>query len=246
MEMKAIILAAGYATRLYPLTKNKPKALLPVGSKPILDHIIENILSIPVVDEIFVVTNERFYQHFADWKKESNYEVPITVYNDGTTSNENRLGALGDLKFVIDRANIEDDIIVAAGDNLMDFSLKDLYDFYERVQSCCVCVKEVKDHEMEKMAIVLMDESNRVTDFEEKPKNPKSNLGAFAVYIYTKDTLKLLDEYLRTGNNPDAPGNFPAWLYKRVPIYAYRFKGSCYDIGTHDAYAEVQKLYKDR
>ena len=99
---------------------------------------------------------------------------------------------------------------------------------------------------MEKMAIVLMDESNRVTDFEEKPKNPKSNLGAFAVYIYTKDTLKLLDEYLRTGNNPDAPGNFPAWLYKRVPIYAYRFKGSCYDIGTHDAYAEVQKLYKDR
>ncbi|NLB42988.1 MAG: nucleotidyltransferase family protein [Clostridiales bacterium] len=244
--MKAIILAAGYATRLYPLTENVPKALLNVGSKAILDHIIENVLQIPVVDGVYIVTNEKFYQHFQDWKDDSSYSIPITIYNDGTTNNENRLGALGDLKFVLDKGKISEEIIVLAGDNLMDFSLNDLYNFYKEVDNCCVCVKEIKPHEVPKMAIVLTDETNRVTDFEEKPKNPKSLLGAFAVYIYKKETLPLLDEYLQTGNNPDSPGNFPAWLYKRVPVYAYEFDGNCYDIGTHDAYAEVQELYKDK
>ncbi len=244
--MKAIILAAGYATRLYPLTKNMPKALLKVGNKTILDHILDNVEKIPAVDEIFVVTNDRFYTHFEDWKKDRGGSLPITVYNDGTTSEDNRKGALGDLKFVIDRANIADDIIVLAGDNLMDFSLASFYDFYRQVDSDCICVKRIPREDTGRFGIVVMDENSRILDFEEKPKNPKSDIGAFAIYIYKKETLKKLDQYLAEGNNPDAPGNLPAWLCKRQPVYAYEFKGTCFDIGTPEAYREVQELYKDR
>jgi len=244
--MKAIILAAGYATRLYPLTENMPKALLKVGSKSILDHIMENVMQIEAVDEIHIVSNKKFYQNFLAWKNESNYSITITVHNDGTTGNENRLGALGDLKFALDQADINDDIIVLAGDNLMDFSLRDFYDFYKKVGSCALCATEVRSQEASRFGIIQVDESGRIIDFEEKPKKPKSNIAAFAVYIYKKETLKLLDEYLKGGNNPDAPGNFPAWLHKREPVYAYLFKGTCYDIGTHEAYREVQELYKNK
>ncbi len=244
--MKAIILAAGYATRLYPLTENMPKALLKVGSRAILDHIMENVTRIDAVDGIHIVTNEKFYQDFLDWKKESDYDIPITIYNDGTTSNDDRLGALGDLKFVLDQAGISDDIIVLAGDNLMDFSLRDFYDYHKAVDGNAVCVKEIEPEDTSRFGIVLMDETNRIIDFEEKPEHPKSLIGAFAVYIYKRETLKLLDEYLKAGNNPDAPGNFPAWLCQRDSVYGYLFDGNCYDIGTHDAYREVQELYKDR
>lgn len=244
--MKAIVLAAGYATRLYPLTLDRPKALLNVGDKAILDHILENAVQIKDIDEIFLVTNHKFYEHFCQWKENSNYDLPITIYDDGTTDEDTRLGALGDLKFVIDKAGISDDVIVLAGDNLMDFPLTDFYDYYKKVNSSSICVKEVKPHELQKFGIVLMDENNRIVDFEEKPKNPKSNIGAYALYIYKRDQLSMLDEYLEAGNNPDAPGNFPAWLCQRVPVYGYEFDGICYDIGTHDAYDEVQQLYNGK
>jgi len=244
--VKAIILAAGYATRLYPLTKNMPKALLKVGNKTILDHILDNVEKIPAVDEIFIVTNDRFYTHFEDWKEGREGSLPITVYNDGTTSEDNRKGALGDLKFVIDRAKIADDIIVLAGDNLMDFPLVSFYDFYRQVDSDCICVKRIPLEDTGRFGIVVIDEANRILDFEEKPKNPKSDMGAFAIYIYKNETLKKLEEYLAEGNNPDAPGNFPAWLCKRQPVYAYEFNGTCFDIGTPEAYSEVQELYKER
>jgi glucose-1-phosphate thymidylyltransferase len=241
--VKAIILAAGYATRLYPLTLDTPKALLEVGCKPILDHILENVEGIKAIDEIFIVTNSKFYDQFQQWNKESKHKLPVTIYDDGTTNETNRLGALGDLKFVMDRARITDDIIVLAADNLMDFALSGFYEFYRLVDNCCICVKEVQPHELAKMGIVLMDQNNRIYDFEEKPKNPKSNIGAFAVYIYKKETLSMLDEYLKSGNNPDAPGNFPAWLCRREPVYGYEFPGRCYDIGTPDAYEEVQEIF---
>lgn len=244
--MKAIILAAGYATRLYPLTENMPKALLKVGSKSILDRILENLIQIETVDEIHIVSNEKFYQNFVDWKEESNYQLPIIIHNDGTTGNDNRLGALGDLQFVLDQAKISDDIIVLAGDNLMDFALRDFYDFYKTVDSCALCAREVTPHEATSLGVIQLDQAGRIIDFEEKPEKPKSNKAAFAIYIYKKETLRLLGEYLAAGNNPDAPGNFPAWLFKREPVYAYLFDGTCYDIGTHDAYNEVQKLYKDK
>lgn len=243
--MKAIILAAGYATRLYPLTKTMPKALLDVGSKPILDHILDNVEQIPAVDEIFIVTNEKFYTHFTEWKDQRTGGLPITVLNDGTTTEDTRLGAIGDLKFTIDNAKISDDIIVLAGDNLIDFSILGFYDFYKQVESDCVCVTRIPKEETNRMGIVLTDENKKIIDFEEKPEKAKSDLGAFAIYIYKKETLKMIDKYLDEGNNPDAPGNLPAWLYKRQPVYAYEFKGDCYDIGTHEAYEEVQELYKD-
>jgi glucose-1-phosphate thymidylyltransferase len=244
--LKAIILAAGYATRLYPLTLDTPKALLKVGSKPILDHILDNVEGIKAIDEIFIVTNSKFFDQFQQWKEKGNRKLRITIFDDGTTNENNRLGALGDLKYVLDQANIDEDIIVLAADNLMDFALAGFYEFYRSVDSCCVCINEVQPHELPKMGIVLMDENNRIYDFEEKPKNPKSNMGAFAVYIYKKEVLRLLDEYLKAGNNPDAPGNFPAWLCQRAPVYGYKFPGRCYDIGTPDAYEEVQEIFKDK
>lgn len=243
--MKAIILAAGYATRLYPLTKDRPKALLEVGSMPILDHIVENVEQIPAVDEIFIITNEKFYKHFTDWRDQRQGGLPITVYNDGTTTEDTRLGAIGDLKFTIDKGKISDDIIVLAGDNLIDFSILDFYDFYKQVDSDCVCVKKIPIEDASRMGIVQVDDNNRIVDFEEKPDKPKSDLGAFAIYIYKKDSLAMIDKYLSEGNNTDAPGNLPAWLCKRQPVYAYVFEGNCYDIGTHEAYKEVQELYKD-
>ena len=244
MDLKAIILAAGYATRLYPLTLDTPKALLKVGGKPILDHILDNVEGIRAVDEVHIVTNRKFMGQFEGWKAREKRDLPITIYDDGTTEEDKRLGALGDLQFVLDRAGISDDIIVLAADNLMDFSLSNFYTYYRKVNGSCVCVKEVKPHELAKMGIVLMDENDRIYDFEEKPKNPKSHIGAFAVYIYKRETAKLLKDYLKEGNNPDAPGNFPAWLCRREPVYGYVFQGQCYDIGTPDAYGEVQELYR--
>jgi glucose-1-phosphate thymidylyltransferase len=171
--MKAIILAAGYATRLYPLTKDRPKALLEVGSMPILDHIVENVEQIPAVDEIFIITNEKFYKHFTDWRDQRQGGLPITVYNDGTSTEDTRLGAIGDLKFTIDKGKISDDIIVLAGDNLIDFSILDFYDFYKQVDSDCVCVKKIPIEDASRMGIVQVDDNNRIVDFEEKPDKPK-------------------------------------------------------------------------
>ncbi len=242
--MKAIILAAGYATRLYPLTLDTPKALLKVGGKPILDHILDNVEGIRAVDEVHIVTNRKFIRQFGDWKAQERRDLSLTIYDDGTTEEDRRLGALGDLQFVLDRSGISDDIIVLAADNLMDFSLSNFYEYHRKVNGSCVCVKEVKPHELTKMGIVLMDENDRIYDFEEKPKNPKSHIGAFAVYIYKKETVKLLKDYLKEGNNPDAPGNFPAWLCHKEPVYGYVFQGQCFDIGTPDAYEEVQRLYR--
>ena len=197
--MKAIILAAGYATRLYPLTINKPKALLTINEKPIINYIVEQINTIDVVDEIYVVTNHKFIDSFADWQNEIESRAKITVLDDGTTSEQDRKGAIGDIAFVIQKMNINDELLVVAGDNFFTYPLKNYYDFYKQKDKDCVC---------------------------------------------EKDTIPLFEKYLSQGNNPDAPGNFPAWLYKQKEVYAYTFKGECYDIGTPESYQEVQALFQ--
>lgn len=244
--MKAIILAAGYATRLYPLTINRPKALLPINKKPIIDYIVEELNTIEELDEIYVVTNSRFAENFSDWAKDAPSRVPIFVLDDGTTSDENKKGAVGDMGFVIEQKGIDDELLVIAGDNFFTYSLRDYVDYYRKKGHDCVCVKKwPNEAELSKFGIALLDADGKVLDIEEKPQHPKSNTVVFATYLYRRETVPMIREYLAAGNNPDAPGNFPAWLYKRKDVYAYTFSGECYDIGTPESYREVCRMYEE-
>lgn len=245
--MKAIILAAGYATRLYPLTKNRPKALLPINNKPIIDYIVDEINTVDSINEIIVISNDRFYTSFLDWSKETKSDITVTVLNDGTDSNENRLGAIGDIQFAIDEKNIDEEIVVIAGDNFFTYKLLDYYNFYREKDGDCICAKRIDDKELlKRVAIGEIDENNKVIGLEEKPEKPKSNLSVYASYFYKKDTLPLIKKYLDEGNNPDAPGHFPVWLHTRKDVYLYEIDGDCYDIGTHESYKEIQELYKGK
>lgn len=242
--MKAIILVAGYATRLYPLTKDTPKPLLKVGGKAIIDYIVDEINTLDEVDSIFVISNHKFASHFEKWAAERDNVKPITVFDDGTDSDETKRGAIGDIYYTIEQGNIDDEVVIIAGDNLFTYSLKEYYDFYKAKNADCVCVKQFDDMEMIKqLGVVLMDENGKVLDLEEKPQKPKSNKAAFATYMYTKDTVKLFKEYLDEGLSPDAPGYFLQWLHKKKNVYAYVMNGECYDIGTHKALAEVREIF---
>lgn len=246
--MKAIILAAGYATRLYPLTKDKPKALLDIGKMKMLDYLMYNIVAMGCVDEAVIITNHRFAGQFEQWAGEhSEYGMKITVIDDMTTDNDNRLGAIGDIQYAIEKAGIDDDVLIAASDNFFTFGLDGLRAFFEE-HGCDTIMATRLDsiEDCRRFAICQLDDMGRVIDLEEKPENPKSNLGVFAVYIYRRDTLPMFRQYLAEGNNPDAPGHFPEWLYRKKEVRAYVFEGECVDIGTHEAYREVCQKYSDK
>lgn len=243
--MKAIILAAGYATRLYPLTLHTPKALLPINQKAIIDYIVEELNTIQEIDAIYVVTNSRFAADFQAWVKTAPGKTPITVIDDGTTDDTNKKGAVGDIGFVIEQKQIDDELLVIAGDNFFTYSLRDYVDFYREKDHDCVCVKKWPNpEELKQFGVALLDADGKVLDIEEKPAQPKSDTAVFATYLYKQDTVPLFAEYLAAGNNPDAPGNFPAWLYRRKDVYAYTFSGECYDIGTPESYREVCRMFE--
>ncbi len=243
--MKALILAAGYATRLYPLTLDKPKALLPIAGKAIIDYIVDQIETIAAIDELVVISNHKFFPHFSEWSKERKSRLDIKVLNDNTTDDSNKLGAIGDIQFAIDALGIDDDMLIMAGDNIFTFELNDYYKAYLDKDSDMILVKEMDSlDDLRRMANVETDSDGRVIGMEEKPQNPKTNLAAFASYIYKKDTVPMIKQYLDGGNNPDAPGFFPSWLHKVKSVYAYKFTGECYDIGTHDSYKEVNEIFE--
>lgn len=243
--MKAIILVAGYATRLYPLTLNTPKALLPINEKPIIDYIVEQVNTIKSIDCIYVVSNHKFAEQFYAWQSKKNNPVQIKVIDDGTEDEDTRRGAVGDIYYAVEKENIDDEVIIIAGDNFFTYSLLEYYEFYKNIGHDCVCVKKFDDKEMIKqLGVALLDENDKVINIEEKPQNPKSDTAVFATYIYKKETVPLFKKYLDEGNKPDAPGYFVQWLYSRKDVYAYRMNGECYDIGTHKAYEEIQEIVK--
>lgn len=243
--MECILLAAGYATRLYPLTENKPKALLELGDKTILDMVAEKIENVAEINNIYIVTNHRFAEHFSEWAENYKGKKKIEVLDDGTTNNDNRLGAIGDIKFVIDRKKITDDIFVLASDNIFDFELTDMMDVYRKKGGDVISAHYVEDKdELRAMGVVKIEEDGRVSEFVEKPAQPQSNYGALPFYIYRKQTVPLIERYLDEGNNPDAPGYFAGWLVNETDVYAYQFDVMALDIGTPEAYYEARKMFE--
>ena len=240
--MKALILAAGYATRLRPLTDSMPKQLLPVGGRPMLDWILDKLRETSA-DEIDLVTNARFADDFERWAAGKG----VRVYDDGTTSNDDRLGAIGDIRFVQQHADLDDDLLVIAGDNLFDYSLRDFEEFWRSKDGSALAVYDVGDLALAShYGVVAVDTNDRITAFVEKPPNPQSTLAATATYLYTREDASRVAEYLGGGNPPDAPGNLIAWLYQRAPVYAYRFPGEWYDIGDHGQLLEADNRMRRR
>lgn len=241
--MKAVILAAGYATRMYPLTLDRPKALLevPEGGQPMLDYLLDQLRRIDGLDEVYVVTNSKFARPFRDWA-ESHEQVQVV--DDGTTDEESRLGAIGDLELTMRAASIDDDLLVLAGDNLFSGSIAPFPAFALAKGGPALGVYDVGDLElMRQYAAIELDADDRVTRLEEKPEQPRSTLAGIALYFYPRPALGLVGEYLEAGNNPDQPGRLVEWLYPRTAVYGWRVPGRWFDIGSNEAYAEACRAF---
>lgn len=241
--MKCLILAAGYATRLYPLTENFPKPLLKVKDKTILDWMVDDIDTLGEIDEFVVISNHKFAHHFEDWAKDKKQK--ITVVDDGTSSNETRLGAVMDIEFALRKLNIKDDILVIAGDNLLDFSLTEFIKYAKIKNASCIMRYFEPDYQkLLKCGVVTIDEDDKILSMTEKSPEPASNWCCPPFYFYTAEDTKLLDEGIAAGCGIDAPGSFAAWLSTKVPVYAMEMPGKRYDIGNIESYEKVQKEYK--
>lgn len=242
--MKAIILAAGYATRMYPLTENQPKPLLEVAGKTILGYIAEKIEKVNDIDEVVIVTNDKFAGHFVKWTEKVTYTKKFTVINDGTLTNETRLGAIGDIQFVIDKLGIQDDVMILAGDNLFDFELTDFAAYFKEVGTDCITAyHEENEAQLKRAGVIELDGQQKVLSFEEKPEHPRSSYCVPAFYLYQKETLPLIKDYLKEGNNPDAPGHLVPFLIGKKDVHAYLFPGRRYDNGNLESYQTVQELF---
>ena len=243
------MLAAGYGTRLGPLADKIAKPLLPLAGRPMLDFLYERIAAVDEIDEVHVVTNSRFAADFRAWAEAEPRPVPVRVHDDGTSSNEDRLGAIGDIAFVLDRAGLTgEDLLVVAGDNLFDFDLREFVSFWRaKGDGSAICVHELPDPALAtQYSVVELDERDRVTFLEEKPEMPTSTLAAIAVYLYRADHAALVDEYLAAGNAPDQPGRLVVWLYPRVPVYGFRFPGEWLDIGNLEQLLEADNRMRLR
>lgn len=247
--MKVIILAAGYATRLYPLTINQPKPLLEVAGKPMLEHVVDNLLPVGI-DGFYIVTNGKFAGHFERWAESYKERQPahnFTVVNDHSTDDSNKLGAIGDLHLVLTSEQVDDDIIVVAGDNLFSDSLEAFGEFCRQGRAPTVAVYDVGDlEEIKKYNSIETDSEGRITFFQEKPEQPKSTLTAIALYYYPHETLKLINQYITEGNNPDQPGRLVEWMYKRTPFYTWLVPGIWYDVGSKETLEEANKIFSER
>jgi glucose-1-phosphate thymidylyltransferase len=248
--MKVIILAAGYATRLYPLTLTQPKPLLPVAGKPMVEYVLDNLAPIGGIDRIYVVTNAKFAGHFQKWSEEyraAKRKLNFTVVNDGSTDDGNKLGAIGDIHFVLKTQNVGDDVIVVAGDNLFSEKLGGFGQFCRQKQAPVLALYDVGNlEEIKKYNAITLDGDGRITFFEEKPKHPTSTLTGIALYYYPKSALPLIRQYVAEGNNPDQPGRLVQWMYPRTPFYTWTVPGIWYDIGSKETLEEANRIFGKR
>jgi len=242
--MKVLILAAGYGTRIYPLTRNVPKALLSINSKPAIEYIIEKILHAGIKD-MHIITNNKFFTKFSDWLNKTNIineNVSIDIINDNTDSKHNRLGAIGDIDYAIKEKNIQEDLLIVASDNLFEFELDK---FIDSSKSNCdyptVGISDLFYNKklVSKYGVVKIDSDNCIVEFTEKPKHPESSLVATGIYFFPRQSLDLISKYLKQGNCPDSPGYLASWLCDNYAVHSYSFTGHWYDIGSLEVYRQV-------
>lgn len=237
--MKTIILAAGFATRLYPITEKKSKPLLKISGKPIINYIIEKVREISE-EEIIIVTNSLFYSDFLSWKKEYSYSN-VTLIDDGVSIPSMRLGAIGDLLFAVDKLQLNEDLLVICGDNLFTYSLADSFDLFRKERKNLSLFFDLRNfEEAKRFGVAQIDSSNIVCDFEEKPNNPKTTLCSTSTYFFLKESIPLMREFCEI-ENMDQPGLFLKFLYKRVPLYAHVVKEKWIDVGTIDSLNKANK-----
>jgi len=245
--MKVLILAAGYATRLYPLTLTQPKPLLPVAGKPMIERVLDNIAPIGGIDRVCVVTNAKFASHFQQWSgryRAAGSKLDFTVVNDQTADDAGKLGAIGDMHLVLSREKADDDWIVVAGDNLFSQSLEKFGAFCREKKAPVLAVYDVGSLEaIKKYNAITLDAEGRITYFEEKPKAPASTLTGIALYYYPRTVLPMIHRYIAEKNNPDQPGRLVQWLYQRTPVYTWRVPGIWYDIGSKESLEEANLIF---
>ncbi|MEI7750578.1 MAG: nucleotidyltransferase family protein [Candidatus Omnitrophota bacterium] len=245
MGLKVIVLCAGYATRLYPLTENMPKPLLPVGNKPILEWILERVQKVQGVEAVYLVSNHKFAGHFEAWTAKVKYPWPVEVVNDHTTSNETRLGAIGDLAYVIKTKKVDPcDLLVIAGDNFFDFDLASFVDFGKKKRPHgIIAVYDVGDKELAKRyGLVRTDSEGKILEFQEKPPQPTTTLASSGIYWLPKETWSLLDRYIASGHNTDQPGHYMRWLAETSGLFAFSLKGKWLDIGDLASYQKANAI----
>ena len=246
--MNILILAAGYATRLYPLTQNKAKPLLDVAGKPMMEWVIDNLAPIDGLEKVYVVTNNKFagaFQQWADTYHASHPKLTFEIVNDGSTSDRDKLGAIGDINLVISRAGLTaSDLIVVAGDNLFSQSLEQFGRFAREQNKPVLAVYDVGDlDEAKKYGVVSIHESGEIAAFEEKPASPRSTLIGIALYYYPATTVAMFSTYLAAGNNPDQPGRFVQWLYQRTPVQTWKVPGTWFYVGSKETLAEANRIF---
>lgn len=240
--MKCLILAAGYATRLYPLTENFPKPLLKVQDKTILDWLVDDIDGAGLVDEYIVISNHKFARHFQEWA--AGKRQKITVVDDGTSTNETRLGAVCDIRFAVDSLGLTGDMLVIAGDNVLDFSLQHFVRYADKKRTSCVMrFEEPNEERLHKCGVLEIDDSDRIVSMEEKPAEPKSHWVCPPFYYYTAEDAARIPAAIADGCGTDAPGSFIAWLCRHTSVHAMEMPGRRYDIGNLQSYEEVQQQY---
>ena len=248
--MKVVLLAAGYATRLYPLTLTQPKPLLTVAGKPMIEYVLDNLAPVGGIERVYVVTNAKFAGHFQKWAdgyRATKSDLGFTIVNDGSTDDTNKLGAIGDLHLVITREKVDDDLVVVAGDNLFSESLGAYGGFCRSKSAPVLGIYDVGSLEQaKKYGVVDLDEEGRIVRFEEKPKQPASTLIGIALYYYPKNVVPLIQQYIAEGNNPDQPGRLVQWLYPRTPVYTWTVPGLWYDIGSKETLEEANRIFARR
>ncbi|MBR3107143.1 MAG: NTP transferase domain-containing protein [Clostridia bacterium] len=241
--MKCLILAAGYATRLYPLTENFPKPLLKVGEKTILDWLVDDIDTADAVDQYIVISNHRFARHFQDWAESRS--LPITVVDDGTSTNETRLGAVYDIQFAIEKLKLNDDLLVIAGDNVLDFSLTRFIGYaQEKKTSCVMRYYEADEKRLTKSGVAELGENDVLIALEEKPAQPKSHWCTPPFYFYMAADAAKIKQAIADGCGTDAPGSLVSWMCRHAALHSMEMPGSRYDIGSLESYERVKEIYR--
>lgn len=246
--MKTIILAAGYSTRLYPLTLNTPKQLLKIGNKLMIEHILDKLRHINDIDEIIIVSNNKYYIQFLEWKKKFKFNKHLKIINDGSNCNEERLGAVGDMHFAISSEKINDDVLIIGGDNLFETDLRNMIKLFKSTKSPVVAARDLGNPAKlsKKFGVIVIDKNSKIIDFEEKPEHPKSSLASTCIYLYTKEDITEFEKCIKQNKKPDNTGDFLKYMLSKKDVYCYKFNEMWYDIGSHEELKEVNEIYSKR